>query len=270
MTRKTRIVSAALAASSLLAVVPAASQADYTFGSRLDHEPSNSAPGHNCREDGSDDATPPCTRLAIDESFAVSGGLVAPMDGKIVRFRIRAGAPGSLTLRVARYADGMARGDGTGPTVNYQGRGFDENEANAIETFPADLAVHKGDSLGFDSSSTSALYCSSGGPNQAIFSPSLGDALHATTKTDGCELMIQADMVPAASTKGTSTQAPPPPQAPSPQAPPPPQAAPVADRSAELGIAGGRLGAGRRLLSAALLGAPQARCWADRILPRHR
>ena len=44
----------------------------------------------------------------------------------------------------------MARGDGTGPAVNYQGRGFDENEANAIETFPADLAVHKGDSLGFD------------------------------------------------------------------------------------------------------------------------
>src|SRR3954464_10322914 len=125
MTRKTRIVSAALAASSLLAAVPAVSQADYTFGSRLDHEPSNSAPGHNCREDGSDGATPPCTRIAIDESFAVSGGLVAPMDGKIVRFRVRAGAPGSLTLRVARYANGMARGDGTGPTVNYQGRGYD-------------------------------------------------------------------------------------------------------------------------------------------------
>jgi hypothetical protein len=201
MTRKTRIVSAALAASSLLAAVPAVSQADYTFGSRLDHEPSNSAPGHNCREDGSDDATPPCTRIAIDESFAVSGGLVAPMDGKIVRFRVRAGAPGSLTLRVARYANGMARGDGTGPTVNYQGRGYDENEANAIETFPANLTVHKGDSVGFDSSSTSALYCSSGGPNQAIFSPALGNALQPTTKTDGCELMIQADMVPTAKSK---------------------------------------------------------------------
>jgi hypothetical protein len=130
MTSKTKLISAALAAASVFATVPAVSQADYTFGSRLDHEPSNSAPGHNCREDGSDDATPPCTRLAIDQSFAVPGGLVAPMDGKIVRFRVRAGAPGSLTLRVAQYANGMARGDGTGPTVNYQGKGFSENEAD--------------------------------------------------------------------------------------------------------------------------------------------
>ena len=145
MTSKTKLISAALTAASVLAAVPAVSQADYTFGSRLDHEPSNSAPGHNCREDGSEDPTPPCTRLAIDESFAVPGGLVAPMDGKIVRFRVRAGAPGSLTLRVAQYANGMARGDGIGPTVNYQGRGFNENEADAVETFPADLRVHKGD-----------------------------------------------------------------------------------------------------------------------------
>ena len=196
MTSKTKLISAALAAASVFAAVPAVSQADSTFGSRLDHEPSNSAPGHNCREDGSDDATPPCTRLAIDQSFAVPGGLVAPMDGKIVRFRVRAGAPGSLTLRVAQYANGMARGDGTGPTVNYQGKGFNENEADAVETFPADLTVHKGDYLGFDSSSTSALYCSHGGPSQAIFTPPLGDAFQPTTKTDGCELMIQADMVP--------------------------------------------------------------------------
>jgi hypothetical protein len=196
MTSKTKLISAALAATSVFAAVPAVSQADYTFGSRLDHEPSNSAPGHNCREDGSDDATPPCTRLAIDQSFAVPGGLVAPMDGKIVRFRVRAGAPGSLTLRVAQYANGMARGDGTGPTVNYQGKGFSENEADAVETFPADLTVHKGDYVGFDSSSTSALYCSHGGPSQAIFTPPLGDAFQPTTKTDGCELMIQADMVP--------------------------------------------------------------------------
>ena len=90
----------------------------------------------------------------------------------------------------------MARGDGTGPTVNYQGKGFNENEATAVETFPADLTVHKGDYLGFDSSSTSALYCSHGGPSQAIFTPPLGDAFQPTTKTDGCELMIQADMVP--------------------------------------------------------------------------
>jgi hypothetical protein len=205
MNSKTKLISAALAATSLMAVLPAVSQADYTFGSRLDHEPSNSAPGHNCREDGSDDPTPTCTRVAIDQSFAVPGGLVAPMDGKIVRFRVRAGAPGSLTLRLAQLQNAgftgngysaQGRGDGTGPTVTYQGKGYNENEADAVETFPADLTVHKGDYLAFDSTSTSALYCSHGGASQLIFSTPLSDAFQPSTKTDGCELMIQADMVP--------------------------------------------------------------------------
>src|SRR5262249_36881018 len=65
---------AALTAATVFSAIPAVSQADVTFGSRLDHEPSNSAPAHNCREDGSDDPTPTCTRVAIDQSFAVSGG----------------------------------------------------------------------------------------------------------------------------------------------------------------------------------------------------
>src|SRR5919201_503307 len=130
MTRKTRIVSAALAATSLMAAMPTVGHAaSFTFVSRLDHEPSNSAPGHNCKEDGSDDPTPTCTRVAIDQSFA---------------------APGALTLRLAKLMNAgftnngysaLGMGDGTGPTVNVQGRGFDENEANAIESFPANLQV---------------------------------------------------------------------------------------------------------------------------------
>ena len=56
--------------------------------------------------------------------------------------------------------------------------------------------VHKGDYLGIDSTSTAALYCTGGGANQLIFTPALGDAFQPSTKTDGCDLMIQADMVP--------------------------------------------------------------------------
>ncbi len=205
MTRSTRIISAALAAASLMAV-PAVSQADsMTFGSRLDHEPSNSAPGHNCKEDGSDDATPTCSRVAIDESFAVPGGLVAPMDGTITKFSVRAGAPGTLTFRVAQLSNitrtpdysAVGVGDGAGPTVNVQGRGFDENEANAIESFPASVPVHRGDYLALDSTSTSALYCSHGGASQLIFSSPLSSTPQQSTKTDGCELMVQAEMVPS-------------------------------------------------------------------------
>jgi hypothetical protein len=197
MISKTKLITTALAASSLLAALPAVGHADTTFGSRLEHEPSNSAPAHNCREDGSDDPTPTCTRVAVDQSFAVSGGLTAPMDGKITRFRVRAGAPGSLTLRLAQVAGDTARGDGSGPTVTVQGRGFDENEANAVETFPADVPVHKGDYLAIDSTSTSALYCTGGGNNQLIFTPALGDAFQQATTKSGCDLMIQADMVPS-------------------------------------------------------------------------
>ena len=64
-----------------MAVIPATSIASpITFGHRLDHEPSNSAPAHNCKEDGSDDITPACVRIANDGDGggAVAAGLAAP------------------------------------------------------------------------------------------------------------------------------------------------------------------------------------------------
>jgi hypothetical protein len=215
MTRSTRIISAALAAASLMAV-PAVSQADsMTFGNRLDHEPSNSAPAHNCKEDGSQDATPACTRVGIDESFAVPGGLVAPMDGTITKLSVRAGAPGSMTFRLAKLlslsrAPGFSAvgvSDGTGPTVNVQGRGFDENESTAIESFQVSVPVHKGDYLAIDSTSTSAEYCTSGGQKQAVFSPPLSSTPQTTSSYAGCDLMVQAEMVPSQPMATTTTKA---------------------------------------------------------------
>jgi hypothetical protein len=201
------VLSAALSALVLFAL-PAIGQAKtYTFGIRLDHEPSNSAPAHNCREDGSDEPTPACTRVAISEGNAVAGGLRAPRTGTIVKFRVRAGAPGQLTFRLARlqglgydpavgeYA-GFGKGAGKGPTVQVEGRGFDET--GFIEEFPARLKVKKGDYLAIDSTATSTLYCSGGGNAQMIFSPTLGRAFQSSTQTEGCELLVQAVMKPAA------------------------------------------------------------------------
>jgi hypothetical protein len=209
-TRSTTIVSAISAALALLALLlmPALGHAKTsTFGIRLDHEPSNSAPGHNCKEDGSDDPTPTCTRVAIDMGDAVPGGLTAPMNGTIVKFRVRAGAPGQLTFRLAQLRNlgfdpsigdylGYGKGVGTGPTVQVAGRGFDE--MNPIEEFPAHLKVHKGDYLGIDSTSTSVLYCTGGGNNQLIFSNPLGRSFSSSTQTEGCDLLVQAVMKPAA------------------------------------------------------------------------
>jgi hypothetical protein len=205
-TRTVSVVSAALAALVLM-LVPAAGMAKtYTFGIRLDHEPSNSAPGHNCKEDGSEDPTPACTRVAIDMGDAVPGGLRAPRDGTIVKFRVRAGAPGQITFRLAQLRNlgfdpslgayaGFGKGAGTGPTVQVAGRGFDDT--NQVEEFPAHLKVHKGDYLGIDSTSTSVLYCTGGGSNQMIFTPALGGSFAASSHTEGCDLLVQAVMKPA-------------------------------------------------------------------------
>lgn len=209
MTSSARIVRIAttVAALALLLALPALGQAKTaTFGTRLDHEPSNSAPGHNCKEDGSDDPTPACTRVAIDMGDAVPGGLTAPRNGTIVKFRVRAGAPGALTFRLVQLKAlgfdpslgdfaGFGKGVGTGPTVQVAGRGFDETDP--VEEFPAHLKVHKGDYLGIDSTSTAVLYCSGGGNNQLIFSPALGGSFAVSTQSEGCDLLVQAVMKPA-------------------------------------------------------------------------
>ena len=207
MARIVRLVSALTALTALLALPTIGHAKTYTFGTRLDHEPSNSAPGHNCREDGSDDPTPACTRVAIDMGAAVSGGLTAPRNGTIVKFRVRAGAPSDLTFRLARLDQlgfdaslgdfaGFGKGAGTGPTVHVDGRGFDE--ANPVEEFPARVKVRKGDYLAIDSTATSVLYCSGGGNSQLIFSPTLGRSFSLSTQSEGCNLLVQAVMKPAA------------------------------------------------------------------------
>lgn len=200
------LLSAALTALVLLCLPAIGHAKSYTFGTRLDHEPSNSAPGHNCREDGSEDPTPACTRVAIDEGDAVLGGLTAPRNGTIVKFRVRAGAPGQITFRLVRLRNlgydatlgdfaGFGRAAGVGPTVYPSGRGF--YDYKPVEEFPAHLKVRKGDYLGIDSTSTSVLYCSGGGNNQLIFSPALRDSFSISTQSEGCDLLVQAVMKPA-------------------------------------------------------------------------
>lgn len=200
----TRKLTVAAVIAGLLAVPAGVQAKTVTFGIRLDHEPSNSLPAHNCREDGSEDPTPMCTRVAIGDGRAVKGNLRAPADGTIVKFRIRAGGPGTVTFRLARMKNlgfdatlddysGLGRSAGVGPTVQVAGNGFAE-EGNPVETFPARMKVRKGDYLGIDSTETSALYCAGGGNAQAIFSVPLDGLYQRMAKTDGCELLVQAVM----------------------------------------------------------------------------
>jgi hypothetical protein len=180
-----------------LALVPATTMAaPITFGHRLDHEPSNSAPGHNCREDGSDDPTPACTRIPNDgdSGGAVAAGLTAPAKGVITKFKVRAGAPGDLKFVVVKRKGDFAKARHITQTFHVQGLGFNEDEASAVETFKAKVKVKKGDYVGIESTSTSALYCSHGGDSQLIFSPALRNVFQAPSTDDGCELLVQAVM----------------------------------------------------------------------------
>jgi hypothetical protein len=207
MTRRITSIAAAVAAATVLAAPAAAQAKTVTFGIRLDHEPSNSLPAHNCREDGSEDPTPMCSRVATDPGNAVKAGLRAPASGTIVKFRIRAGGPGVVTFRLARLKgfgfdpalmdySGLGKSAGIGPTVSVAGNGFAET-GSPVETFPARLKVRKGDYVGLDSTATSALYCSGGGANQAIFSSPLDGRYQRLYDTEGCELLVQAVMRPA-------------------------------------------------------------------------
>jgi len=201
-TRHTLIT--AMSTLTLLAGAAGAHAKTVTFGIRLDHEPSNSLPAHNCREDGSDDPTPTCSRVATDSGDAVGGRLRAPADGIITKFRIRAGGPGVVTFRLAKLKNlgfdqqlgdqsGLGRDAGVGPTVMVAGNGFAET-GNPVETFPAHLRVHKGDYVGIDSTATSALYCAGSG-GQLIFDQRLGHAYQQSSRSDdSCELLVQAVM----------------------------------------------------------------------------
>lgn len=192
------LVATTIATGLLTAAAPAKT---VTFGIRLDHEPSNSLPAHNCREDGSEEPTPTCTRVALDGGRVVKAGARAPADGVITKFRIRSGGPGVVTFRLARLRiddlatdDYFGLGAGRGPTVMVAGNGFAET-GNPVETFRTRTPVRKGDYLGIDSAETSALYCSGGGDAQAIFATPLRRSTPTpAATTDGCELLIQAVM----------------------------------------------------------------------------
>jgi hypothetical protein len=183
-----------------LAMLPASAIASpITFGHRLDHEPSNSSPAHNCKEDGSSDPTPACTRIPNDGDGggAVAAGMTAPRKGTIKKFKVRAGAPGDLRFVIVKKNGQFAKARYRSPVFGVQGLGFNADEASAVETFKVKgVKVHKGDYVGIESTSTSALYCSHGGPSQLIYSPALGSTYQTPTTDDGCELLVGAVMKP--------------------------------------------------------------------------
>jgi hypothetical protein len=196
MTRIRNIV--VIAALALLAI-PATSMASAKFGAKLtpDVQPSNANTPHSC--DMPEETTGPCTRVLMD-AYGRPDQPTAPKKGKIKRLRLIAGAPGTFQLQIvkANASTQQAKLVRNGPVLSYQGQDYTEPEtdpdAYKIESFKVNVPVKKGQSLAIKSSSTSMLRCSSGGPNQLIFTPplSLGNPFRTATDTDGCWLLLEA------------------------------------------------------------------------------
>jgi hypothetical protein len=195
--RRISICAAALATAGLL-VLPAASGA-FRFGAKLNREPDNSAPPHDCSKDGGD-ITSPCTRVLVaSETGLVDNHLRSPNNGMLTKIKVRAGAAGSVRFKLLRLRNvntGAETADGKAvaksKVFHVQGNGF--NATNNIETFNVNMKVRKGDYIGFDSSKTSVLRCSSGGVRQFLFAPPLavGDPFESTSFAGSCTLMVQA------------------------------------------------------------------------------
>jgi hypothetical protein len=190
-------ISAAVASIALLAL-PATSGA-FKFGAKLDREPDNSAPPHDCSKDGGDIQSP-CTRVMVaSDTGLVNGNLTSPKAGKLTKIRVRAGAAGSIRFKLVRLKEpnpvaGTIKGKAVAKSKVFQVQGNGFNATNAIESFPVNMTARKGDYLGFDSGKTSALRCSSGGTRQFLFHPTLkvGDPFRSTSFTGSCTLMVQA------------------------------------------------------------------------------
>jgi hypothetical protein len=196
--RRFAISTAVLASAGLLAL-PAASGA-FKFGAKLDADPDNSNPAHDCTKDGGSDIQNPCTRVLIaSDTGLVDNHLTSPKNGKLTKIRIRAGGPGSVRFKLIRLKDinpqnHTVKGKAVAKSKTFQVQGNGFNSTNAIESFKVNMTVHKGDYLGFDSSKTTIQRCNSGGTRQFLFHPTLtvGDPFQTTSFSGSCTLMVQA------------------------------------------------------------------------------
>jgi hypothetical protein len=137
-----------LAALACLLLLPAASQAAQVFGSDLSNQPNET----DCEMLG------PCTVAAFVEVPAPGqlSNAGAPIDGVIVKFRIRAKVetPSPVAFRVVDVipqgpnpVTALATATGTGPTVMLQ----IASDMAPPQEFPARVLVKKGQHLGIDS-----------------------------------------------------------------------------------------------------------------------
>jgi hypothetical protein len=130
-----RFALAALLPALFLAASVSPAGAVVTIGSNLAREPNSSA---------SFSPRPTFSNVALASNLQASGGLSSPVNGTVVRWRIRVGSPtGVINLRIIRpLGGGLFTGAGTSASVT--------PPINATTTYAAQLPIRIGDYIGID------------------------------------------------------------------------------------------------------------------------
>lgn len=190
-----------LGIATMMLAVPATSSAGVSFGAKLtsDTQPSNASQAHPCVQDEEDNPTTSCTRVLMD-AYGRPDQPRAPKSGRINRIKLIAGEAGTMRLQIvkANKQTQQAKLVRNGPVINYQGQPVlgedDVQDTYNVEKFKVNVKVKKGQYLAIQSTETSMLRCSSGGPNQLIFTGplTLGSPFRTADETDGCWLLLEA------------------------------------------------------------------------------
>jgi hypothetical protein len=181
----------ALGVAALMAL-PTSGFAATTFGAKLNKtiQPSNSLPAQSCTV-----MPQSCTRIEMD-AYNNAGHERAPKDGIVKKVKLIAGGPGHFKLQIAEAKPDHDKGRvvRNGPRIDYEGQPDPWGDTYNVESFPVHVPVEKGQYLAISAKKTSMLRCSSGGPNQFLFTPALspGGPFETLSYTDGCWLLLQA------------------------------------------------------------------------------
>jgi hypothetical protein len=184
-----------LLAATLALAVPASASGAVTIGSNL-------AGAANFLF-GCGNNTCTVTQRDLLVSATASGGLVAPSDGVVVRWRIKVGPNGTtpVALRIIRRPEPVSEastGGGTGPTVT--------PPANQTSTYDVQLPIFAGNSVGIDCCATPAggsnVFSSSSGATLVGWDPALVDNAPARSPNvspaafNDLQLLVNADIEP--------------------------------------------------------------------------
>ena len=184
-----RLALAALPAALLLAVGVSPAAAVVTIGSNLARVP-NSAANYIPR--------PTFTNVSLAPDRQASGGLSSPVNGTVLRWRIRVGDSSRVTnLRIIRpLGSGLFTGAGTSASVT--------PPTAATTSYPVQLPIRIGDYIGLDCCEPGVFqpdaefFVTGNAAVRSEWQPRLADggAAQAPLRTNGYEIAINAEINP--------------------------------------------------------------------------